>query len=61
MVKIKIDNNLFDRAQKAAREAGYSSVDEFVRHAIESRLEAMEEGETDEALDRQLKGLGYLE
>lgn len=61
MANIKIDNHLFDRAQKAARDAGYSSVEEFVQHAIESRLETIEQAETDEALDRQLKGLGYIE
>jgi hypothetical protein len=61
MTKIKIDNALFNRAQKAAKEAGYSSVEEFVRHAIEMRLEAVEQVDADDALDRQLKGLGYIE
>jgi hypothetical protein len=61
MAKIKIDNALFDRAQKAAKVAGYSSVEEFVKHAIETRLETIEQVDTDEALDRQLKGLGYIE
>ena len=61
MAKIKIDNALFERARKMTKEAGYSSVEEFVRHAIETQLEAIEQVDTDEALDRQLKGLGYIE
>lgn len=61
MAKIKIDNYLFERAKVAAQEAGYSSVEEFVHHAIEKGLLSIEHAETDEAIDRQLKGLGYIE
>jgi hypothetical protein len=35
-MKIKIDAALYERARRASQAAGYSSVEEFVAHAIES-------------------------
>ena len=62
MAKIKIDSKLYDRAKKAAKEAGYSSFEEFITHIIEkelSQLESSDEG--DEAVADRLRGLGYIE
>ena len=61
MAKIKIDSNLFARAKEAAEGAGYSSVEEFVTHIIESELAKHENTDDDEKVGDQLRGLGYIE
>ena len=61
MSKIKIDDGLFDRAQRAAQAAGYSSVDEFVAHCIEKGLEKLKIDEAESQVADQLRGLGYIE
>jgi len=61
MTRIKIDSNLFARAKSAAEAAGYSSVEEFVIHAIEKELGKYETSEADEKVADQLRGLGYIE
>ncbi len=60
MAKIKIDSGLFDRAKKAAETAGYSSIEEFVTHIIETELAKHETSDDDKVTD-QLRGLGYIE
>ena len=60
MAKIKIDSGLFDRAKKAAESAGYSSIEEFVTHIIETELAKHETTDDDKVTD-QLRGLGYIE
>jgi hypothetical protein len=58
---VKVGKALLERARAAAEAAGYSSVDEFVAHAVEKELVRVEEAEAKEAVVKQLKGLGYLE
>ena len=58
---VNLDKALYDRARVAAANAGYSSPEEFVRHAVEKELVRVEEAESKEAVTEQLKGLGYLE
>jgi hypothetical protein len=60
MVKIKIDAALYERAAAAAATAGYSSVDEFIAHCIESGLKKLETDAEGQVTD-QLRGLGYIE
>jgi hypothetical protein len=61
MVKIKIDAALYDRAKSAAESTGYSSVDEFVTHCIEKRLQELKVDEAEGQVANQLRGLGYIE
>ena len=61
MAKIKIDSNLFARAKDAAETAGYSSVEEFIIHSIESEVAKHETSNEDEQVTDQLRGLGYIE
>ncbi len=63
MAKIKIDSALLDRAKAAADAAGYSSVDEFITHAIEEALVKLESApaDADQAVEDRLRGLGYIE
>lgn len=58
--KIKIDKELHERIEKFAKMAGYSSVDEFVVHALEKQLAQLEDAQSDEEIKEKLKGLGYL-
>jgi Arc/MetJ-type ribon-helix-helix transcriptional regulator len=58
---VDIGKPLYDRARSAASKAGYSSLDEFVRQAVEKELVRVEEAESKDAVTKQLKGLGYLE
>ena len=61
MAKIKIDSNLYARAKDAAETAGYSSIDEFITHAIESEVSKHESSDDDAQVTDQLRGLGYIE
>jgi hypothetical protein len=60
MAKVKIDDGLLERAQRAATAAGYSSVEEFVAHCIENELKKVEAQAEGQVAD-QLRGLGYIE
>ena len=61
MSKITVEANLYERAKAAAAAAGYSSVDEFVAHAIETELKKLEVDDAEEQVADQLRGLGYLD
>ena len=65
MKSIKVDSELWKRAQEYAQKAGYSSIEEFVQHLLEkelSRADASAGAEADrDEVERRLKGLGYLE
>ncbi len=58
---VNLDKALHERARAAAEQAGYSSLEEFVRHAVEKELARIEAAESKDAVTKQLKGLGYLE
>ena len=58
MVKVKIDPGLYDRAKRAAEAAGYSSVDEFISHCIENKLQKRDVDEAEGRVADQLRGLG---
>jgi len=63
MAKVKLDKGLYERAAEHAERKGYSSVDEFVAHAVEEALgrdEELSEQEEKAVADR-LRGLGYIE
>ena len=61
MAKIKIDSNLYDRAKAAAESAGYSSIEEFITHTIETEVAKHEKSDDDDKVADQLRGLGYIE
>jgi predicted DNA-binding protein len=58
---VKLSKALCERARVAAEGTGYSSLEEFVEHAVEKELARIEEAEGKEEVLRRLKGLGYLE
>ena len=57
---VKLNPSLCDRAKKIVEKAGYSSLEEFIEHAMERDLSRLETSESKEELMRKLKGLGYL-
>lgn len=58
---IRLDKELYQRLQEKAGEAGYSSTDEFIVHILELASAGEDEQLDREQVDRQLRGLGYLE
>ena len=60
MPKIKISNELFAKVKKVAELAGYSSVDEFVSHALEKEVAKLEGSDSEEEIKKKLQGLGYI-
>lgn len=58
--KVRIEKELLRRAERCASTAGYSSVEEFVTHAIEKEITRLEEAEFEENATKKLEGLGYI-
>jgi metal-responsive CopG/Arc/MetJ family transcriptional regulator len=58
--KIKLDQDLLDRVKKYADIAGYSSVEEFITHALEKELAVLEEADSEDEIRKKLQGLGYI-
>ena len=59
--KLKLDKDIYERAKKYAELSGYSDVDEFIQHVIEKELAQIEEcGESNEEVEKRLRGLGYI-
>lgn len=58
--KIKLEKDLYDKVRKYAEIAGYSSVEEFVTHALEKEVAQLEEAESEEEIKKRLQGLGYI-
>lgn len=61
--KVKIGKELLDRCKAYAEEAGYTSVEEFITHALEKELRKGQKSspEDEEKVTKRLKGLGYIE
>jgi metal-responsive CopG/Arc/MetJ family transcriptional regulator len=57
---IKLDKALVARVKRYADLAGYSSVEEFITHALEKELAQLEEAASEQELKNKLKGLGYI-
>ncbi len=58
--KIKLDKDLMEKVKKYARLAGYSSAEEFVTHCLEKELAKLEGADSEEEIQKKLKGLGYI-
>jgi len=57
---VKLDAELLARAKRYARIAGYSSVEEFIAHALDKELAKLDDAQTEDEIRRRLKGLGYI-
>lgn len=58
--KIKLDTDLLKRVRKYSDIAGYSSVEEFIEHALEKEFASLEDAGSEEELRQRLRGLGYI-
>jgi hypothetical protein len=58
--KVALDKALFARVKRYADLAGYSSIEEFVAHALEKQLAELEHADSEEEIKKKLRGLGYL-
>jgi metal-responsive CopG/Arc/MetJ family transcriptional regulator len=58
--KVKLDSALVDKIKKFAEIAGYSSVEEFITHALEKELAKIGDTDDEEEIRKRLKGLGYI-
>ncbi|HSC27025.1 MAG TPA: hypothetical protein VLD67_07115 [Vicinamibacterales bacterium] len=57
---IKLDKTLIARVKRYADLAGYSSVEEFITHALEKELAQLEKADSEDEIKKKLKGLGYI-
>jgi len=60
VVKIKIDKDLFTKLKERSEEVGYSSVDEFITHILETAVSNSEIPDSADEIKERLKGLGYI-
>jgi metal-responsive CopG/Arc/MetJ family transcriptional regulator len=58
--KIKLPKDLMEKVKKYSEIAGYTSPEEFVIHALEKEIAAIEESDSEEDTKRKLQGLGYI-
>ena len=58
--RIKLDKALLAKVKRYADLAGYSSVEEFITHALEKEIAQLEGAESEQELKNKLKGLGYI-
>jgi metal-responsive CopG/Arc/MetJ family transcriptional regulator len=58
--KVKLDKDLLARVKKYSDIAGYSSVEEFITHALEKELAKLEDADSEEEIKKRLQGLGYI-
>ncbi len=58
--RVKINKHLMEKIRKYSEIAGYSSVEEFVEHALENELAKLEDVDSEEEIKKRLQGLGYI-
>jgi len=58
--RVKLDKALLEKIKRYADLAGYSSVEEFITHALEKEIAQLEQSESEQELKKKLKGLGYI-
>ena len=60
-VKIRIEKPLHDRLTEIAKVGGYSSVGEFIVHVLEKEAAKFDQAQDEQEVEKQLRGLGYIE
>jgi metal-responsive CopG/Arc/MetJ family transcriptional regulator len=58
--RVKLDKALLAKVKRYSDLAGYSSVEEFITHALEKEIAQLEEADSPEEIKKKLKGLGYI-
>jgi metal-responsive CopG/Arc/MetJ family transcriptional regulator len=57
---IKLDKALLAKVKRYSALAGYSSVEEFITHALEKEIAQLEKADSEDEIKKRLKGLGYI-
>ncbi len=58
--KVKLDSDLVAKIKRYADLAGYSSVEEFITHALEKEIAKLGDADSEEEVKKRLRGLGYI-
>jgi metal-responsive CopG/Arc/MetJ family transcriptional regulator len=58
--KVRLDKDLVAKVKRYADLAGYSSLEEFISHALEKELMKLEDADSEEEIRKRLRGLGYI-
>ena len=58
--RVKLDKALLARVKRYADLAGYSSVEEFITHALEKEIAQLDQSDSEQEIKKKLKGLGYI-
>jgi metal-responsive CopG/Arc/MetJ family transcriptional regulator len=58
--RVKLDKDLVAKVKKYSDIAGYSSVEEFITHALDKELAKLEDADSEEEIKKRLQGLGYI-
>jgi len=58
--KVKLDKDLVLRLRRISDTAGYATVEEFITHILEKELQNFEGSESNEDIEKKLRGLGYI-
>lgn len=58
--RVKLDKDLLAKVKKYSDIAGYSSVEEFITHALDKELAKLEDADSEEEIKKRLQGLGYI-
>lgn len=61
IAKVKIAKPLYERLAEIASAGGYSSTEEFIVHILEKEAAKFDDATDDEEVQKQLRGLGYIE
>ena len=56
--RVKLDKDLLRKIRMYSKIAGYSSVSEFITHALEKQIAILEEADSEEEIKKKLQGLG---
>ncbi len=58
--KIALEQSLMEKVKRYAELAGYSSAEEFVTHCLEKEIAKLDQADSEEEIQKKLKGLGYI-
>jgi metal-responsive CopG/Arc/MetJ family transcriptional regulator len=58
--RVKLDKALLVKLKRYSDLSGYSSVEEFITHALEKEIAQFEGAESEQDLKKRLNGLGYI-
>lgn len=58
--RLKLSKDLWAKARRYAKVAGYASAEEFVQHVLEREVAKLEGADSEEEIKKRLRGLGYI-